>query len=115
MYSPYSDLHKMLHTPEFILFKVNIAGREYFGRPDTIRVKHAYDLEPQSGIFTAYSSQQAFEAGYPGEKLPVDSTIIKGIKAIDIVNPTPLNLILAACNEINQITTIPVADVGRLP
>ena len=111
MYSPHSDLHKMFYTPEYIVFRVEINGKEYLGRPNTLRIKHPFDPgDHQSAIFYTYSSVQSFMAGYIGDQIQVTSEEIRGIEAIDTVNPEPLNKILAACNDIYNIN--PKADIG---
>lgn len=111
MYNPLSDLHKMFWTPEFVVFRVEINGKQYLGRPNTIHVKHPYDPGTnQSGIFRTASSVQAFLAGYIDDEIPVTSATVKGIEAIDTIDRVPLDKILAACNDINNI---PVrADIG---
>ncbi len=111
MYSPHSDLYKMLHTPEFILFRVDINGKEYLGRPCTITVDHPYgETTNQKGVFRTFDSEQSFLSGNVSEEIQVTSTTIKGIEAIDSVDRTPLNNILAACYETSQIPERP--DIG---
>lgn len=104
MYSPHSDLHKMFYTPEFIVFRVEIESKEYLGRPNTLQIKHPFDPGTnQKAIFYTFSSIQSFQAGYISDQIQVTSATIKGIEAIDTISREPLNNILAACNEINNI------------
>lgn len=115
MYSPHSDLYKMFHTPDFILFRVKIKGSEHFGRVDTINTQIPYKQQPVSGTFITFDGQNGFEAGIPVSIIPVDAATVEGIEAIDILNPAPLNAILAACNEIDEITqTKSAADIGLI-
>lgn len=115
MYSPHSDLYKMFHTPDFILFRVKIKESEYFGRVDTINTQRPYTPQPVSGTFITFENQQGFETGIPISIILVDATTVEGIEAIDILNPAPLNAILAACNEIDEITQIkPATDIGLI-
>ena len=111
MYSPHSDLYKMFHTPNFIVFRVDIGGKEYWGRPNTIRVEHPF--KPglnQQGTFDVYSNVQSFLQGAISDQIPVTSVTIKGIEAIDTVNCEPLDNILSTCFEISNIPS--KADVG---
>ena len=109
MYSPLSDLQKMFYSPEFVVFRVDINGKEYLGRPNTI----PYHYDPgakQKVTFITYSSVQSFMAGYISDEIQVTSADLKGIEAIDTVSSEPLRKILAACNNIENI---PVqANVG---
>jgi len=113
MYNPLSDLHKMFLTPEFILFRVEIKGQEYLGRPNTLVVDHQWvPGKNQEAKFRTSSSIQSFLARYVDDEIPVTSGIIKGLEAIDTVDPGPLNAILAACNDINNVAEVP--NIGTL-
>ena len=113
MYSPHSDLHKMFYTPEFIVFRADIKGQQFLGRPTTLHIDHPWvPGRNQQAVFQTFSSVQSYLAGYIDLEIPVTSMDIKGIEAIDTIDPDPLNKILAACNDINNIKDIP--DVGIL-
>lgn len=103
MYSPKSDLHKMIYTPEFIAFRVKIEGIEFIGRPNTITYNASAEGTKQQGLFYAYDGIESFIAGNHFKEIPVTSHAIIGIEAIDTVTPGPLNDILSACYEIENI------------
>jgi hypothetical protein len=101
MYSPYSDLYKMLLTPTFIVFRVKINGIEYFGRPDMLNVEHPFiGGKKQYGIFKSFKSMGEYQSGTVSKEINVTSDEIIGIEAIDTINPIPLIDILSACNEL---------------
>lgn len=111
MYSPHNDLHKMFYTPEFIVFRVDINGKEYLGRPNTIQIKHPFDPgQNQKAIFYTYSSIESFLQGNISKEIRVTAQEIKGLEAIDTVNSEPLNKLLSICNDLNNLSQ--KSDVG---
>jgi hypothetical protein len=101
----------MIHTPGFIVFRVEIEGKEFLGRPISVGVDSIWNPGVnQQGLFQTYSTIQSFMAGYINNEMKVTSETIKGIEAIDTVDNGPLNNIFTACHEIDDIPSI--ADIG---
>lgn len=111
MYSPHSDLYKMIHTPGFIVFRVSVDGKEYLGRPISVGVDNFWQPGPnQSATFQIYRSMQDFMAGYIQSEIQVTSANTIGLEAIDAYGRESLDSILSACFEISEIN--PKADIG---
>lgn len=111
MYSPFSDLFKMFHTPDFIIFRVLINDKIYLGRPNTMSVDNLFTGgKNQKAEFFTYSSIEAFIQGEVLDKLIVTAPEINGLEAIDIINPEPLNKILSICLEFDNISE--KSDIG---
>lgn len=100
----------MLLSPEFIIFRVEIDGKEYLVRPNTLYLDHPWTPKKQSAKLNIFSSLQSFKCGYLSGEISVTSADVIGVEAIDTVDPIPLNTILAACNELENINLR--ADIG---
>src|SRR5258705_8958517 len=107
MYSPLNDLQKMWLTPRYIIFKVDIGGKVYYGRINNA-ICEPFDIV-LSGKFEAYSSLLASQTGSTGEEIIVTPKEIIGLEAYDILsnkNPSPFSKIIACCWEIENIKKI---------
>src|SRR5687768_15609580 len=111
MYSPHSDLYKMIHTPGFVVFRVLVDGVEYLGRPITVGVDNLWRPGPnQKATFQIYRSVQDFMAGYIQSEIEVTSANTIGLEAIDTGGRQPFDNVLSTCFEISKINS--KADIG---
>jgi hypothetical protein len=103
MYSPFDDLQKMWLTPHYILFKVDINGKQYYGRVSSLISK------PFNGKFEGFDNLFAAQSGSPGIEIRVSPEEITGLEAYDSFSnqdPSPFSKILLACIKFDKISTI---------
>jgi hypothetical protein len=93
----------MFHTPELILFKVEINGKQYYGRPNTLYVENFFKPNPnQKALFYTYVDERSYLQGNRDGEIQVTALEIKGLEAIDTVKREPLDKILFHCNELSK-------------
>lgn len=114
MYSPYSDLEKMFWTPNYILFRCLIDGKEYFGRPKDIHMGDVSNQKFRHCSFQYWDSLGQYLSGTMPELLEeVTANRVVGLEAIDSLSnkkPSTLSKILSICNEIDQLNEL--EDIG---
>lgn len=114
MYSPYSDLEKMFWTPNYILFRCLIDGKEYFGRPKDIHMGDVSNQKFRHCSFQYWDSFGQYLSGtMPRILEEVTTNRVIGLEAIDSLSnkePSTLSQILSLCNEIAQIPE--ASDIG---
>ncbi|MBI3718680.1 MAG: hypothetical protein HY252_08805 [Sphingobacteriales bacterium] len=107
MYSPLNSLEEMWNTPHYILFKVLINGKEYYGRPGNA-IAEPFD-KIISARFNRYNSLLSAQSSSVGEEVIIKPSDIMGLEAFDIVSsksPSPFSKILDTCNTIGQVEKI---------
>lgn len=116
MYSLYSDLEKMFWTPNYILFRCLIDGKEYIGRPKDIHMGDISNQKFKHCRFQYWDSiGQYFSGTMPQILEEVKSNQVIGLEAIDTLskeNPSTLSQILAICNEISLVDD--KTDLGEI-
>jgi hypothetical protein len=94
----------MFYTPNYLVFRVRINDKEYFGRMKHGRTSRPFGIT--AGTFRGYRSLLSSMGGGHGEEIEITSNDVIGLEVIDINSskaPSGISKILAACNEIQNV------------
>lgn len=119
MYSPYSDLQKMWNSPNYLVFRFSVDGKEYFGRPIDVLCKKENADSPTTLVgyrYIIYNNLIDFRNGLEKERVEIyKSQFIVGKEVVDSIslqNPSPINLLLESCNRLDSFKN--VIEIGLL-